>query len=241
MAAVLSRAIPTTLGDTLAQSLARNCANFLTESQSRRFGQFLDHLKAAPGRDSRNAAYQRSIRYARTFFGRCIVDSEETGRGKDRVTEVTGMHPFEEGNGRMVFRSVRVNARHPADIRHTVIGAMISTHAIQRLIQDLHTDDPAFLAKALYGHACEAASEVPDGWPINREWLTVDERGVGVWVRIPTPDSVTSAPVQGQHQRRSPSWMLMATWIPAATATHGPHGRAMQRYREGLEVNTLKC
>jgi hypothetical protein len=237
MAAVISRDLSHTLGDTLAQSLARNCATLLAESQSRRFGQFIDCLKASPGRDSRNAAYQHSIRYARTFFGRCVVDIEETGTGKSRVTEVTGMHPLEEGSGRMVFRCVQVTARHPGDIRHRVIGSVISTHAIQRLIQDLHTDDPATMAKILYGHACNAANEVPDGWPINREWLTVDERGVGVWVRMETPDGVTPS----KDHRGSPSWMLMATWIPAASATYGLYGRAMQRYREGLDVNTLKC
>jgi hypothetical protein len=237
MAAVLSREIPTTLGDTLAQSLARNCAAFLTESQSRRFKTFLEALKASPGRASRNAAYKRSIAYARTVFGRCVVAVEEAGSGKDRVTEVTGMLPFDDVNGRMVFRSVRVNARHPADIREFVIGGVISTHAMQRVIQGLHTDDPTSLAKVLYGHTRQAASEVPSGWPVNREWLTVDERGIGVWVSTPTPEGLS--PIQGQ--RGSPTWMLMATWIPAASATHGPYGRAMQRFREGLYVNTLRC
>jgi hypothetical protein len=237
MVAVLARDIPNTLGDTLAQSLARNCAAILTESQSRRFKTFLEALKASPGRDSRNAAYKRSIAYALTVFGRCVVDVEESGSGKNRVTEVTGMLPFDEANSRMVFRSIKVNARHPADIKEYVIGGVISTHAMQRLIQGLHTDAPALLAKALYTHTRQATSLVPSGWPVNREWMTVDDQGVGVWVSTPTPEGLML--INGH--RGSPSWMLMVTWIPAASATHGPYGRALQRYREGLDVNTLKC
>jgi hypothetical protein len=237
MAAVLARDIPNTLGDTLAQSLARNCATFLAENKSRRFQSFLDALKSSPGGCSRSAAYKRSIGYARAVLGRCEVAIEETGTGKDRVTEVTGMEPLDEQNGRMVFRTIKVSARRPTDIQEFFLGSVISTHAMQRLIQDLHTDNPVSLARSLYGHAAEAASEVPTGWPVNREWLTVDERGVGVWVRTEAPEGMS--PIQGY--RGSPSWMLMATWIPAASATHGPYGRALQRYREGLDVNTLKC
>ena len=237
MAAVMSRQLSASLGDSLAQSLARNCIAQLFDSQLRQLRAYTQALRNSPGRHSRNAAYQRWITYARAALGQCVLELVETGSGKDRVTEVTGLVPFEPSDGRLVFRTIVVNARHPTRIQERLIGAEISRHALQRLIQDIHTDDTLSLAKMLHPHAIQAASEVPAAWPVNREWLTVDTQGIGVWISTAIPKGLV--PAQGQNG--SPTWMLMATWIPSSTATHGPYGRAMQRYREGLDVNTLKC
>lgn len=237
MAAVLTQAIPNTLGDTLAQSLARRCVDMMNQRQGRRLQNFIHAMKQSRGAHSRNAAYQRSIAYARATFGDCIVNATESGTNKDRVTRVTGMDPLNGMNGRTVFRTISLNARRPGEIKDHSIGAEISIHALQRLIQDLHNDQPSRLAGVLFPHASQAASEVPLGWPNNREWLSVTDHGIGVWVKTPMPDGVEPC----REAVGSPYWMLMVTWIPASTATHGPYGRARQRFLQGLEVNTLKC
>lgn len=236
MAAVIASTLPPTLGDTLAQSLARHCITHLHDSRLRQLKAFTAALRHSPGRHSRNASYQRWINFARAALGHCVVEVIETGAGKDRVTQVTGLEPFEKAEGRLVFRTFLVNARRPAQMQQHIVGAEISAHALQRVIQDIHSDDTLTLAKLLHPHAIQAARDVPGAWPVNREWLTVNAQGVGVWVRTPIPEGLVAAQGQG-----SPFWMLMATWIPAASATHGPHGRAIQRFRDGLAVNTLKC
>lgn len=55
-----------------------------------------------------------------------MVEVIETGAGKDRVTQVTGLEPFENAGGRLVFRTFVVNARRPDQMWGHIVGAEIS-------------------------------------------------------------------------------------------------------------------